>query len=105
VHDGDPATWFYVEPDAVEGVVRRRCLACGLAVSTLDSESHWTFPTAWSCGECTQPIAEVSFGLSFDAGRVSWVAVAVRCVNCGAVGGVTDLLVSGLTYDEVVAAL
>jgi len=104
-HADGPATWFYVEPDPVEGLLRRRCLACGLVASTMDSEERWTFPTAWSCGECTQPIAEVAFGLNFDNGRVAWVAVAVRCVNCGAVSGVTDLFVSGLTYDEVVAAL
>jgi hypothetical protein len=109
-HD-EPATWFYVEADPSQGVIRRRCLACGLVVSTFDSESRWSHPHMWACRNCGQSIAEVAAGLHApgegDApGPVSWVAIAVRCVGCGSLAGVTDCVVTTApSIDEVIADL
>ena len=36
---------------------------------------------------------------------VSWVAVGVRCVNCGDLSGVADFVVPRRSVDEVSAAL
>ena len=104
-HD-EPATWFYVEADRSEGVARLRCLACGDARAVLDSEERWTYPAAWSCPNCRQSIAEVGFGLHVEGGdSVSWVAVGVRCVNCGELGGVADFVTAATPVDEVLASL
>jgi hypothetical protein len=104
-HD-EPATWFYVEADRNEGVARLRCLACGQVKSLFDSEERWTYPGAWSCLNCRQSIAEVAFGLHVEGGDVvNWLAMGVRCVNCGELGGVTDFLLSARGVDEVVASL
>jgi hypothetical protein len=112
VHD-EPATWFYVEADPAQGVVRRRCLACGLVAATLDSEERWSHPHMWSCNSCGQSIAEVAAGIhapsedpdSDAAGPVSWLAIGVRCVGCGTLAGVTDFVVRGEVYHEVITAL
>ena len=109
VHD-DPATWFYVEADPGQGVVRRRCLACGLVVATLDSEARWSHPHMWSCASCGQSIAEVAAGIHApgddeEPGPVSWLAIGVRCVGCGMLAGVTDFVVPGSSYGEVADAL
>jgi ferredoxin-like protein FixX len=105
-HDDEPATWFYVEADRAEGVARLRCLACGLARPLLDSEERWTFPPAWSCGNCRQSIAEVGYGLHLeDDDTVSWFAMGVRCVNCGELAGVADFVLGGTSVDEVAASL
>jgi hypothetical protein len=104
-HD-EPATWFYVEADKAEGVARLRCLSCGDARSLLDSEDRWTYPGAWACGNCRQSIAEVAYGLHLeDDDSVTWLAVGVRCVNCGELGGVADFVLPGLPVDEVEASL
>lgn len=106
-HDGDDAmTWFYVEADAQNAVARRRCLACGMVNHLLDSEEHWTHPPMHSCDTCGQSMFEVAYGLHVDGGvTVSWLAVAVRCVGCGRLDGVTDMNVPNLPVDEVRAAL
>jgi len=104
-HADEPGTWFYVEADAVAGVARLRCLGCGDVRALLDSADRWTFPTAWACGECRQSIAEVAFGVHESAGVASWMAVAARCVECGSVAGLTDLVVPDLPIDEFVASL
>ena len=105
-HTDEPGTWFYVEADRAEGVARLRCLACGDARSLFDSAERWTFPTMWSCRECRQAIAEVVVGLHVESGEaVTWAAVAVRCVNCGDMTGVTDVVLPGLSVDEVVSTL
>ena len=104
-HD-EPATWFYVEADRAEGVARMRCLSCGMVRSVLDSEERWTYPSAWACLECSQSIAEVAFGMHLEEdGSVSWVAMGVRCVECGDLTGVADFVVHGGDVDEVAAAL
>lgn len=92
-HGDDAATWFYVEADAAEGVARLRCLGCGGVQPVLDSEQRWTYPSAWSCRNCRQAIAEVVFGLHEEASAVVWAAMAVRCVNCGSIDGVADFVV------------
>lgn len=103
-HGDEPATWFYVEADAAEGVARTRCLGCGRTQGLLDSERRWTFPPVWQCADCHQSIAEVVVGGHEAAGGVDWVAVAVRCVECGLVAGVADALVpAGMPVAEVFA--
>lgn len=106
VHDGEAATWFYVQADPTGGVACRRCVGCGLNTTVLDSEQHWTHPAAWACRECGNCIVETAAGLSVDPeGRASWLALAVRCVECGAVAGATDLLLPGLPVDEVLRSI
>ncbi|HWH30964.1 MAG TPA: hypothetical protein VNU26_18755 [Mycobacteriales bacterium] len=105
-HGDERPTWNYVEADPAAGVARRRCLACGFAVSVLDSNARWTFPPMWSCGSCGHSIAEVAAGLSApESDAVEWVVLGARCVECGDVEGLTDVVVPGLPLSEVVAAL
>ena len=105
-HGDDRPTWHYVEADPRTGVAKRRCLACGFAVSVLDSESRWSYPGMWSCGSCGHSIAEVAAGLSApDGSTVEWVALAARCVECGEVEGLTDLVVPQRPLAEVVVGL
>lgn len=103
VHGDDRPTWFYVEGDAQSGLARRRCLACGLVVHLLDSESHWTHPPMHCCGTCGQSMFELAVGLHIEDAFVDWLAVGLRCVGCGCLEGLTDMNVDSLTYDEVAA--
>ena len=106
VHEDEPGTWFYVEADRTEGVARLRCLGCGDAKSVLDSADRWTYPSAWSCLNCRQSIAEVVFGLHVEHGDVAdWMALGVRCVNCGELAGVADFVLPNQPVDEVIASL
>jgi hypothetical protein len=105
VHGDDPGTWFYVEADAQAGVGRLRCLACGAVKALLDSEAHWTFPPVWACRDCRQSIAEVGFGVHAEGGVASWLVVGARCVECGRVAGMTDMVVPDLPVDEFVDSL
>lgn len=99
-------TWTYVEADPHAGVARRRCLSCAAGVGVLDSDDRWTWPAMWCCSECGQSIAELVAGLACaEDGHVDWVALAARCVGCGRLEGVTDLLVPHRPLAEVVAAL
>ena len=102
--DERPA-WFYVEGDARNGVARRRCLACAVVKPMLDSNDHWTFPPMWMCRGCGQSIAEIGIGAhaetTGDGPRVTWLVVGLRCVGCGTVDGLTDMLVPHLTLGEV----
>lgn len=93
-HPDEPGCWFYVEADAANGVARVRCLRCGLVQHLLDSEQRWSFPPTWSCVNCAQSIAEVVVGGHEIDGRAEWIAVAVRCVDCGGIAGVTDAVVA-----------
>ena len=105
-HGEEPATWFYVEADAAEGVARLRCLGCGHAHPVLDSDEHWTYPPVWACHTCAQSIAEVVHGMHVENGAdVIWLAVGVRCVNCGDLSGVTDMVVPPTPVDDFTASL
>ncbi|MDQ6650183.1 MAG: hypothetical protein M3Z02_08715 [Actinomycetota bacterium] len=114
-HDGEALTWFYVEADARHGIARRRCLACGSVVALLDSAARWEHTPMWSCRSCAQSIAEMAVGVhvrsdgDLDDGsadeRATWLAVGVRCVQCGRLDGVTDLFVPGLSLAEIAAAV
>jgi hypothetical protein len=104
-HGDDPAGWFYVEADAEAGVARLRCLAGGHASDLLDSAEHWTYPGVWACLSCGQSIAEVVYGIHDEAGTAQWLVVAVRCVECGDVAGLTDLVLPGVPIDELLAAI
>jgi hypothetical protein len=105
-HEDERPTWTYVEADARAGVARRRCLQCASTVSLLGSEGRWTHPAMWACGSCSQSIGEVAAGLSMpDGEHVGWVVLGVRCVECGRVDGLTDLVVPGLPLAEVLAQL
>src|SRR5919197_996270 len=85
LHGEEPVMWFYVEGDAQRGIARRRCVSCASVRPVLDSEEHWTFPPMWSCGGCANSLAEVAFGVHAEPAeggpRVTWLAVAVRCVE------------------------
>ena len=105
VHGDEPGTWFYVEASAAEGLARLRCLGCADMRPVLDSAERWTYPSAWACGDCGQPIAEVAFGVHVDGDSATWMAVAVRCVECSSVSGLTDLVVPGLPADTFVDSL
>lgn len=104
-HGDDRPSWFYVEGDPVAGVARRRCLSCATVKPLLDSEAHWTYPPMWMCTACGQSIAEIAVGAhaepAGDGPRVTWVVVGLRCVGCGIVDGLTDILVPHLTLAEV----
>lgn len=105
-HGDDAPTWAYVEADPTEGVARRRCLACALAVSMLDSAQRWTHPPMWACARCGHSIAELAAGLSLpDGTNVEWVVLAARCVECGSLQGLADMLVDRLPLPSVLAAL
>ena len=105
-HGDERPTWHYVEADAASGVARRRCLACGFAVSMLDSAARWTFPPMWSCSSCGHSIAEVAAGLSVpDGAHVGWVVVGARCVECREVEGLTDFVLPEVPLGEVVSGL
>lgn len=105
VHGDDPGTWFYVEADAREGLARLRCLGCADMRPVLDSAERWTYPPAWACGDCSQPIAEIAFGVHADDGSATWLVVAARCVECGSVSGLADLVVPGVPVDAFVTSL
>lgn len=105
MHGDEPAKWFYVEADARAGVARLRCLACGDARPVLDSAERWTYPMAWACHTCGQSIAEVVYGVHSDHGVAKWLVVAVRCVECGQVQGVTDLVVPDIAAEVFISAL
>jgi hypothetical protein len=105
VHEDEPATWFYVEADAAAGVARTRCLACGDAHALFDSAERWTFPPAWACFNCRQSIAEVAYGVSSADDHASWVVMAVRCVECGHLAGVTDQVLANVPMDDVLENL
>jgi hypothetical protein len=105
VHGDDPGTWFYVEADASAGLARLRCLGCADVRPVLDSAERWTFPAAWACSECRQSIAEVAFGVHVDGEVATWMAVAARCVECGSVAGLTDLVVPAIPVDAFVTSL
>ena len=105
-HGEDAPTWQYPEADARQGIARRRCLACATTVHLLDSEARWTHPPMWACKGCGQSIAEVGAGLNVpDGEHVEWVAVGARCVDCGRLEGLTDMVVDRRPLAEVLAAL
>ena len=105
-HGDEPATWTYVEADARTGLARRRCLACGTSVALLDSEQRWTHPPMFACQGCGHSIAEVAAGLSVpDGEHVEWVVVGARCVECGRLAGLTDMVVPGTPLAEVLRQL
>lgn len=86
-------------------VARLRCLSGGHVHELLDSAERWTFPAAWACPACSQSIAEVVYGVSERGGKADWLAVAVRCVECGDVAGVCDLVLPSLDLDLLLGAL
>jgi hypothetical protein len=104
-HGDEPATWFYVEADASAGVARLRCLSGGHLREVLDSGEHWTFPGVWSCVSCSQSIAEVVYGVNDDDGVSRWMVIAARCVECGDVAGLTDLVLADIPTDALLGSL
>jgi hypothetical protein len=105
-HGDERPTWSYVEGNAAEGIARRRCLACATAVPLLDSASRWTHPPMWSCRGCGNSIVEIAAGLSVpDGEHVEWVVVGVRCVECGRLAGLTDMVVDSAPISEVLSQL
>jgi hypothetical protein len=104
-HGDEPATWFYVEADAAAGVARLRCLPGGHTHDVYDSAAHWTFPGVWSCLSCHQSIAEVAYGIHDEAGTAKWLVIAVRCVECGDVAGLTDIVLGETPLDDLLSTL
>lgn len=105
-HEDERPTWVYVEADPRAGVARRRCMQCATTTHVLDSEARWTHPPMWSCLSCGQSIAEVVAGLSLaDGENVTWVVIGARCVECGRVDGLTDVVMPPTPLSEVLAAL
>lgn len=105
-HEDERPTWAYVEADPREGLARRRCLQCGTAVALLDSEARWTHPPMHACSGCGTSIVEVAAGLHLpDGEHVEWVAVGARCVECGRLAGLTDLVLPATPVAEVLAHL
>lgn len=105
-HGEERPTWTYVEADAAQGAARRRCLQCANNVWVLDSEGRWNFPHMWCCGTCGQSIAELAAGLSMpDGDHVDWVVIGARCVECGRIDGLTDLVLPSTPLNEVVGRL
>lgn len=104
-HADEPAQWFFVEGDATEGVARLRCIAGGHIIEVLDSAEHWTYPHAWQCPACSQSITEAVFGIHEDGGLARWLVLAVRCVECGEIAGVTDMVVPDIPTAELLAQL
>ena len=105
-HGDERPNWQYVEADAHAGVARRRCLACATVVPLLDSDERWTHPPMFACKGCGQSITEVAVGLSVpDGEHVEWVGVGVRCIECGRLSGVTDLVLPAVPLSTVLAGL
>ena len=105
-HEDERPTWTYVEADARAGVARRRCMQCAQSVALLDSADRWTHPPMWCCKNCGQSIAEVAVGLSVEDGEhVTWAVIAARCVECGRIDGLTDLVLPGTPITEVLERL
>jgi hypothetical protein len=104
-HTDDATPWFYVEADPNEGVARLRCIADGQVQELLDSGERWTYPKAWLCPACSQSIAEVVYGIHTTDGIARWLVVTVRCVECGEIGGVTDVVVNDVPIDALVDQL
>lgn len=104
-HGADSANWFYVEADVNEGVARLRCLAGGHVNDLLDSAENWTYPGVWACPGCGQSIAEAVYGINEEGGVAHWMALVLRCVECGEVAGVADLVVDNLPIDDLLAKL
>ena len=105
-HGDERPTWAYVEADASLGLARRRCLACGASVALLDSGARWSRPPMHACSGCGTSIVEVAVALSLpDGDHVEWVAVGARCVECGRLAGLTDLVLDRTPLAEVLARL
>jgi hypothetical protein len=104
-HADDPASWFYVEADAEAGVARLRCLSGAHATDLLDSAEQWTYPGVWSCRACGQSIAEVVYGIHDESGTATWLAMVARCVDCGDVAGLTDIVLPETPLDSLLEAL
>lgn len=105
-HEDDQPTWAYVEADAREGLARRRCLVCATSVALLDSAQRWNHPPMHACSGCGTSIVEVAAGLHLpDGEHVEWVAVGVRCVECGRLAGLTDMVLPATPVAEVLSRL
>ena len=105
-HGDERPTWAYVEADATEGLARRRCLACATTVPLLDSAERWNYPPMWSCLGCSHSIAELAVALSLpDGTHVEWLALGARCVECGRLAGLTDLVVAKVALADVLTGL
>jgi hypothetical protein len=96
-HGDDRPFWFFAEADARHGVARLRCVACGQAHSLFDSDERWTYPPMHACGSCEQSMVEVAVGVHAEqneAGEhvVTWAAIGARCVMCGRLEGLTDVI-------------
>lgn len=105
-HGDERPTWAFAEADAGRGTARRRCLSCATSVSLLDSAARWGHPSMHACSGCGSSIVELAAGLHLpDGEHVEWVAVGARCVECGRLAGLTDMVLDRSPVADVLAAL
>lgn len=96
-HGEERPFWFFAEADPHEGLIRLRCVACGDARGLFDSDRQWSYPPMHACLSCEQSMMEISVGVHAEesAGRapvVTWAVIGARCVMCGRMEGLTDVL-------------
>lgn len=97
-HGDERPFWFFAEADPREGLIRLRCVACGEARGLFDSEARWSYPPMHACGGCEQSMMEISVGVHAEEAAtggnpvVTWAVVGARCVMCGRMEGLTDVL-------------
>jgi hypothetical protein len=104
-HD-EPLNCCYVQADPQAGVARRRCVACAAVTDLRDSGERWTYPDTFACVACRQSLVELAAGISTnEQGRARWLALAARCVGCGRITGLTDVLLEDVEMDEVLASV
>lgn len=104
-HD-EPVPCSYVQADPQAGVARRRCVACAHVTDLYDSGERWTYPDTWSCLTCQQSLAELAAGISAnEQGRADWLALAARCVGCGRISGLTDVVLQGVEVEKLLTSV
>jgi hypothetical protein len=104
-HGDERPTWMYVEADAATGVADGA--ACSAASpSRARLRLALDLPADVGLHSCGHSIAEVAAGLSVPDGQhVDWVVLGARCVECGQVGGLTDVVLDQAPLASVVVGL
>ena len=81
-------------------------MACAAVTDLRDSGERWTYPDTFACVACRQSLVELAAGISTnEQGRARWLALAARCVGCGRITGLTDVLLEDVEMDELLASV